>query len=375
MGSAQNCTCPNDSIPPVINCPADISIDSPNDIPDPVSITVMDNCDGNSTLEPNDPSEFFEVPYGLLDEPGYCPDSIYRYYIAQDDCGNRDTCLQRVVILPQDECSLCQSDVDYMPVDLTDGVSDTLLAVERGGLCCDYNLPNRCTVFDIQVPPNAIGLKIEIGLGSPTDDSGDWSVECGEEAQWQGNVLCIPIETNLFSLIHCKPGAYAEHYVFSLLIVDLGPDTIEIQTDTILDAGAGWSTYLWSTGDTTQTIEVTSSGTYSVTVTGSCVGGEAYDDIFVDVVTGVTDISDTENISIYPNPNRGSFQISFDFPHDEMIRASVINVFGQTIYQSKPEMGSGRTIKEVDLGSVPPGIYLVRIDYGGVRYIGNVLVF
>ena len=58
-----------------------------------------------------------------------------------------------------------------------------------------------------------------------------------------------------------------------------------------------------------------------------------------------------------------------------MIRASVMNVFGQTIYQSKPEMSSGRTIKEVDLGNVPPGIYLVRIDYGGAKYIGNVLVF
>ena len=34
----------------------------------------------------------------------------------------------------------------------------------------------------------------------------------------------------------------------------------------ILDAGSGHTNYLWSTGATTQTIDVTTAGTYSVTV-------------------------------------------------------------------------------------------------------------
>ncbi len=38
---------------------------------------------------------------------------------------------------------------------------------------------------------------------------------------------------------------------------------------TTLDAGAGFSTYLWNTGATSQTINVSSSGTYSVTVTNN----------------------------------------------------------------------------------------------------------
>ena len=49
--------------------------------------------------------------------------------------------------------------------------------------------------------------------------------------------------------------------------VDLGNDTTSIcQGDSVLlDAGAGHTNYLWSTGDTTQTIYA-SAGTYSVTV-------------------------------------------------------------------------------------------------------------
>jgi len=49
--------------------------------------------------------------------------------------------------------------------------------------------------------------------------------------------------------------------------LNLGPDTwICPGNSKVLDAGPGRNSYLWSTGETTQTITVTSTGTYSVTV-------------------------------------------------------------------------------------------------------------
>lgn len=63
-------------------------------------------------------------------------------------------------------------------------------------------------------------------------------------------------------------------------IVDLGPDTSICYGDEILlDAGNPGCTYLWSNGETTQTIEVSTEGNYAVTVTNA--GGSDSDDINV----------------------------------------------------------------------------------------------
>lgn len=67
--------------------------------------------------------------------------------------------------------------------------------------------------------------------------------------------------------------------------VDLGADISEPYdpegNEITLDAGAGF-TYLWSTGATTQTIEVTSAGTYSVTITNAN-GCTATDEVEFDI--------------------------------------------------------------------------------------------
>ena len=49
--------------------------------------------------------------------------------------------------------------------------------------------------------------------------------------------------------------------------VDLGNDIAICQGDsTLLDAGSGYTNYLWNTGETTQTIHVNTAGTYSVSI-------------------------------------------------------------------------------------------------------------
>jgi hypothetical protein len=65
---------------------------------------------------------------------------------------------------------------------------------------------------------------------------------------------------------------------------DALPDTLSVcnQDSVLLDAGVGYSTYAWSTGETSQTIYVSSSGSYSVAVTDSS-GCAATDSVVVTV--------------------------------------------------------------------------------------------
>ena len=59
-------------------------------------------------------------------------------------------------------------------------------------------------------------------------------------------------------------------------VVDLGPDQLLTSGSVVLDAGTGFSQYLWNTGATTQTISVSAGGNYSVIVTSNqgCKGSD-----------------------------------------------------------------------------------------------------
>ena len=76
--------------------------------------------------------------------------------------------------------------------------------------------------------------------------------------------------------------------VVDLPIVNLGNDTTIFQGQTIiLNAGNQGSSYLWSTGEITQSIIVSQSGNYEVIVSNAC--GDVFDDINVDVVVDINE--------------------------------------------------------------------------------------
>ncbi|MBI4929414.1 MAG: T9SS type A sorting domain-containing protein [Bacteroidetes bacterium] len=60
------------------------------------------------------------------------------------------------------------------------------------------------------------------------------------------------------------------------VVINLGPDTITCAASVVLDAMNAGPTYLWSTGESTQTISITASGAYYVDVTdgNGCMGSD-----------------------------------------------------------------------------------------------------
>jgi hypothetical protein len=85
--------------------------------------------------------------------------------------------------------------------------------------------------------------------------------------------------------------------------------------------------------------------------------------IKVRVLTGVNDIDVIAGVSLYPNPNRGSFTLKGTFAglsKEERLLIEVINSLGQVVYKGAIEEHGQDWEKEIVLDA-PSGIYLLRL--------------
>jgi len=149
-------------------------------------------------------------------------------------------------------------------------------------------------------------------------------------------------------------------YVFPEPMIYLGNDTIiESGTDITLDAGSGYSTYLWNTGETSQTMQVSSTGNYWVTVTDGN-GCESSDTLQVLVTVNVQPYVLSEGVLIYPNPTHSSLSISFMNDKQEEIYLRLIGDDGNVIW-SDFSFKEKRVMRSVDLDQYARGLYIFQI--------------
>lgn len=125
-------------------------------------------------------------------------------------------------------------------------------------------------------------------------------------------------------------------------------------------------TFSWSTGETTQSIDVTQSGSYTVTVrdTFGCESTSDTMKVVVEICTGISFLPDRQagnnnqnSVSIYPNPNTGQFTlilpasqlnssfVLYDLPGKEIIRVDEIR---------EPKI-------KISVNNIPNGIYIYNI--------------
>ena len=145
--------------------------------------------------------------------------------------------------------------------------------------------------------------------------------------------------------------------------VNLGQDTIiDSTTVLVLDAGAGFASYLWSTGDSTQTITINGANLgintypFSVIVTDTN-GCKASDTILViKGNVGLKELAKNSKITVYPNPTKGIFKITTtEINKDFQIK--VYNIKGQEIQNRLIHQKENIVL---DLSSKPKGIYFIR---------------
>jgi hypothetical protein len=153
--------------------------------------------------------------------------------------------------------------------------------------------------------------------------------------------------------------------VNALPVVNLGADTTVCtsQLPFTLNAGGNFSSYFWSTGDPTQSTQVSATGTYIVTVVDSN-GCEDQDDISVTVVfcSATHEQQLQGDLKMYPNPTQGLVNLEMNQFESGNYRVSVLNVDGRQILTQPIVVSGSNTMVQLNLATAPKGMYLVKLQ-------------
>jgi subtilisin family serine protease len=162
--------------------------------------------------------------------------------------------------------------------------------------------------------------------------------------------------------------------------VDLGPDVTVCAGETVtLDAGNAGATYLWSNGETTQTIVVDSTGvgigtaSYWVEVTGdaNCTGTDEITVQFDDC-TNISEIAESANLTVFPNPSPGIFTLEMG-SQTKPVNVSVTNAFGTEVFSIENFNNQSGKL-DINIGNQPNGIYFINIKGAEINTIQKIVV-
>lgn len=130
---------------------------------------------------------------------------------------------------------------------------------------------------------------------------------------------------------------------------------------TLVASQVGFSSYTWSTGDTTSSIVIDQPGTYCVTATEATSGCDL-PACFVALVSGIEDLNLLESsLNLFPNPTDGQFQLTFDAENFQKMTLQVVDVTGKEVFIESFESGIGSNVRTIDASDFAAGLYFVKL--------------
>lgn len=250
----------------------------------------------------------------------------------------------------------------------------------------DQNTGNDTTTstVDINIAPAApagVGTS-RCGEGSVILNASGTNTIAWYDAPTGGNLLFIGdtysipslSTTTIFyaqdgNICNTQPRAAVTATINALPNVNLGNDTT-VTDSLILDAGAGFVQYLWNTSETTQTIEVDSTGTIIVAVIdgNGCINS---DTVEVTIIVGLTDNQIASGMMIYPNPTASKLNINLGKTVNAII--TLTDIQGQILMTDKVNNASD-AVRTYDVTTYAKGIYFLNITSGGQTSTSKVIV-
>jgi len=261
-------------------------------------------------------------------------------------------------------------------------VNYKLKAIDTLNMCSNYDnvLINVIGGPNLQISNDTIiCFGDSIKLYSSGGDSYQWS-----NGKTDSIIEVSPNSDTEYSLIISKNGCDAADTVFvqvSKPDPHLIRDTILCLGDSILlDAGI-WNSYLWSTGEVTQTVTIDSSGlgqgTKNIWVMVQnnlgCIGRDTISITFENCI-GFDDFSiNNLVIKVYPNPSTSVLNVNYNKSHSENIEIIIYNSLGQLVNSKSITNKSASGIIKLDIKNLISGVYYLQFSsndyYKTVKFI------
>jgi len=183
-------------------------------------------------------------------------------------------------------------------------------------------------------------------------------------------IFCPTVNTTFHVVVDdgsTQASANIDVIVNQLPTVNLGNDTIICANNNItLTVNPAATSYLWSTGATSQSIIVDSTyaiaGIATIWVTAINSSGCSKTDTIVitfDPCTGINENSNNNTVVLYPNPTTGMTNIVINGFTDAIL--NIYNIQGAAVYTEQIKSDNTTVSKQLDLSYLPKGLYLIRI--------------
>lgn len=163
--------------------------------------------------------------------------------------------------------------------------------------------------------------------------------------------------------------------------VNLGQDTTlckNLGVDSyVIDAGVGFNVYSWSTGGSSQTETVTTTGDYSVVVEdgNGCEGTDTVSVVF-DICSGIDEPGQSLLISMYPNPTKGDLTIDLKGFMGESVEIEIMTTNGQLMKSKVLESNNQSEMNTtMDLNDLAQGLYFVVVKSGDQVQIERITIY
>lgn len=133
--------------------------------------------------------------------------------------------------------------------------------------------------------------------------------------------------------------------------------------------GAGGYSYVWSNGETTQSVSGLTEGTYTVTVSDA----ELCTTTATVLVIGKDEVYNVSNVKVYPNPAKNMVNVSLNNVSGNNYSVSVRNIIGQVVYTNNFSV-NGSAIENIDISNLNKGVYLVTVKGEGAEHTERLIV-